>query len=128
MRPILAALAALLAPLPAGAGPRPVHLVCAPEPPALCAALAESLGRAGGREVVLFDAPDPARDRGRLTFRYVPQGAGPAHLVGRLEWRRPDGRSGAGPSIELSVSDATLSEALLADYANALVAESGPPV
>lgn len=128
MRPILALLAAL-ASTPAAAGdPMPIHLVCAADRPALCAALAESLGRAGGRAVALFAAPDPARDSDRLTLRYVPESAGPAHVSGRLEWRRPDGRRGAGPALEFTVTDATLSDAMLADYANALVARSDPPV
>ncbi len=127
MRPILAALVALAAGS-AVAGPPPIHLVCAAARPALCAALAESLGRAGGRTVALFNSADPARDRGRLTLRYVPESAGPAHVAGRLEWRRADGRRGAGPPLEMSVTDATLSDAMLADYANALVARSDPPV
>lgn len=119
---------AVLIPALAAAQPSPVHLVCEVRRPDLCAAISESLGRAGGREVDLFDAPDAGRDRGYLTVRFSVESMGPTHLSGRLTWTRSDGTTGTGPVLELSVTDATLSEAVLGDYASALVAESAPPL
>lgn len=110
--------------LPAHSAPTEVQLNCdqglrAP----ICRALASVLAQAVG-PVILSETP--AHDR--LALRFVPGAQAPGSLSGRIAWQTPDGRSGEGAALTLSVVDAPMNQDMLDRFAIELLRHSNLPL
>lgn len=110
-----------------GQAPLPVQLHCPPQMQApLCAALAASLRqRFAGAEVTIAPKHEGSA---ALALEYVPQHQEQSWISGALAWRHPDGRTGQGPVLELSVMDGPLTDASLEDFAGQLVRHTEFPL
>lgn len=110
--------------LQAHSAPTEVQLSCdqglrAPICRALAAVLAQSVG-----PVILSEAPA----EGRLALRFVPALQSHDSLSGHIVWQTPEGRTGEGATLTLSVLDASLNREMLDRFAVELLRHSNLPL
>lgn len=91
----------------------------------VCPILIDTLNdSAGGTAVFVADDGAP----GALLVRLETTMAGNSMLKGRLYWRRGDGEATLEPEVTLTVSDGSLTEAAIGNFARALVKVSELPL
>lgn len=91
----------------------------------VCPILIDTLNdSASGSAVFVADDGAP----GALHVRLETTLAGNSMLKGRLYWRRGDGEAIRGPEVTLTVSDGSLTEAAIGNFARALVKVSELPL
>lgn len=125
---VAAASICLTAPAIAASETRPIHVAC--DNQALlpvCSALAQALRDLQPRDVAVINAP-VARHVAALTLHYTASRNHADAVAGHLVWMDRNGHAGQGPTVELSVTDASVSEDLLAVYAEQLIRLSALPL
>lgn len=108
----------------------PIHFICegAPEAP-VCKALADVLIKAAkGRDVRLLSEDASAADPHHMTIRFVQNVQRDDSLAGYLLWQAAGGALETGPTLEISVMDAVLTEKILSTFAEQLLKSSNIPM
>lgn len=110
---------------PASASDRQAALLCpASAPDAFCSALSRAVGAQRPDAEATAKTVFPAE----LLVRFVSRRVSDDSLAGHLVWVMPDGSTGAGPTLELSVMDAALTPEALSAFAEQLVSFSKLPL
>lgn len=112
------------------AHPPVVSLACASAPPELCRAMISAIGKvSGGRfDVRLVDTVTDSVDRpADLGMALTVDGRGEHWIAAHIDWKSgADGAWQQGPSVELGVMDANLTQRMYDRYAeNLLRADTG---
>jgi hypothetical protein len=108
----------------------PIHLICqgASEAP-MCKALNDVLKRAAkGRDIRLLSEDAPASDPHHMTIRFVKNAQSEDSLSGYLLWQAAGEAPETGPTLEISVMDAVLTEKILNSFAEQLLKSSNIPM
>ena len=102
--------------------PQHIRLLCEDDlGGALCKALERAVQLAAGSDTA------DARDADLTTITFVPEIRTPTRLSGHLVWETGDGRSGMGPTLELSVVDTAMTDQMLGAFAVELLRHSNIP-
>ncbi|GFE52481.1 hypothetical protein So717_42340 [Roseobacter cerasinus] len=108
----------------------PVYVMCgSDQDPALCKALAEALTQtSAGREVKIWVKDTPVTGSYHMTIRFVQNVQTDDSLSGHLLWQTAGGAPETGPTLEVSVMDAVLTEQILKGFAQHLLQSSDIPM
>lgn len=108
----------------------PIYLLCAGEEDMpICNAFAEALTQAAkGRDVRVWSEDTPVPAPYHMTIRFVQNAGRDDSLSGQLLWQTADGPAETGPTMEISVMDAALTEQMLTDFAKRLTHSSNIPL
>lgn len=127
---LLAALfAAAAAPAAAEASTaKPVAvLLCAAPQDAMCRALVGALDRIGRTVEVVPPGGERRVAPAATTLSFVEEDRSAHHIAGRLVWTGADGTAGRGETLHFEVSDAAMTDAMLGNFADALVHQTAFP-
>ena len=108
----------------------PIHFICdgAPEAP-VCKALTDVLTQAAkGRDVRLLPEGASISDPHHMMIRFVQNTQSEDSLSGYLLWQTAGGAPETGPTLEVSVMDAVLTEKILSTFAEQLLKSSNIPM
>lgn len=106
-----------------------VQLVCQgglPDP--VCKALAGALAHVSMGSVQLYRSTDEAQAQGGLIVEFIQENRSADSLSGHLVWRGASVQAGNGPTMELSIMDASLDDEAVQRFAAYLIEYSKLPL
>ena len=108
---------------------QPIRIICDDvRLAALCDELAQALAETQIRRTVAVIDSAETPGAAHICLRFATTRFTDSVLSGHLTWRDPAGRTGAGPMVDLTVMDATISAPMLRDYARQLLRRTELPL